>query len=236
MDKIMDVSDDMSANRLGIGQTTQSLLKGNAAVDVLKIGVTGSAGSGKSLVCKGFQELGLVTLDCDQIAREVVEPGEKTYAEVVASFGKDILRTDLTLDRARLRQVMVDQPESRQKLENLLHPAIIQRMADQIIGADYSREPACAIEVPLLFELGMESFFDVTLVVTCSDQRLVERICARDKVSQDSARKMLALQMSQSDKVARADYVIENQGESQGLLAAVKVLYGKLKKERLTKK
>ncbi len=205
-------------------------------MDILKIGVTGSAGSGKSLVCKGFQELGVVTLDCDQIAREVVEPGEKTYAAVVDCFGEKILQPDLTLDRAKLRQVMVDQPGSRQKLESLLHPAIIQRMADLIMGADYSREPACAIEVPLLFELGMESFFDVTLVVTCPDLRLVERICARDGVSQDSARKMLALQMSQADKVDRADYVIENQGESKGVLASVKALYGKLKKERLTKK
>ncbi len=177
-------------------------------MDILKIGVTGSAGSGKSLVCKGFKELGLVTLDCDQIAREVVEPGEKTYAAVVAFFGEKILQPDLTLDRAKLRQVMVDQPESRQKLESLLHPAIIQRMADQIMGADYSRESACAIEVPLLFELGMESFFDVTLVVTCPDHRLVERICARDGVGQDSARKMLAVQMRQADKVERADYEI----------------------------
>ena len=193
-------------------------------MDILKIGVTGSAGSGKSLVCKGFQELGLVTLDCDQIAREVVEPGEKTYKEVVSCFGEGVLQSDLTLDRAKLRQVMVDQPESRKKLESLLHPAIIRRMTDQIMGADYSQEPACAIEVPLLFELGMETFFDVTLVVTCSDLRLVERICARDGVSQDSARKMLALQMSQADKVERADYVIENQGESKGVLASVKTL------------
>ncbi len=205
-------------------------------MDILKIGVTGSAGSGKSLVCKGFRELGLVTLDCDQIAREVVEPGEKAYTEVVDCFGKDILQADLTLDRAKLRQVLVDQPESRQKLESLLHPAIIQRMADQIMGADYSKEPACAIEVPLLFELGMESIFDVTLVVTCPDLKLVERICVRDGVDQDSARKMLGLQMSQAEKVARADYVIENRGEAREVFALVKVLYRNLKKERLTKK
>lgn len=197
---------------------------------ILKIGVTGSAGSGKSLVCQAFGQLGLETLDCDLIAREVVEPGEDGYNKVVSAFGEKVVADEGGLDRAGLRKMIVEQPDLRKTLESILHPLIIKEMVRQIEAAVYPEEPACAVEVPLLFELGMESRFDVVVVVTAPDERLVQRIAARDGVSRDSAEKMLALQKTQDEKMARADHVILNDGDKEELFQSVSLLYEKLKK------
>ncbi|HCY88546.1 MAG TPA: dephospho-CoA kinase, partial [Desulfobacteraceae bacterium] len=100
---------------------------------------------------------------------------------------------------------------------------------------DYTKEAACAVEVPLLFELGMEDHFDVTVAVVTEDATLVERIAARDGVEPDSARKMLALQMPQGEKMSRADHVIRNKGDEDQLAARVDALWNTLRKQRLTK-
>lgn len=202
--------------------------------DILKIGVTGSAGSGKSSVCQGFEILGLVTFDCDLIARQVVEPGQKAYEGVVSCFGPDVVKQDKTLDRARLRNIMVNRPDLRRQLEALLHPLIIAQMVLLMETAVYDREPACAVEVPLLFELGMADKFDVTVVVVATQETLVARISKRDKVSTESASKMLALQMAQEKKIKQADYVIENKGNPGELFESVEKVYTKIKKEFLT--
>ncbi len=203
---------------------------------ILKIGVTGSAGSGKSLVCKVFNQLGLITLDCDRIARQVVEPGQKAYKKVVSIFGSDVVDKKHGLDRAKLRKIIVSHPDLRKQLEGVLHPIIIEEMELQMQTADYQNEHACAVEVPLLFELGMEAYFDVIVAVATSEAKLVERICARDNVDFTAAKKMLALQMDQHEKIKRADYVIYNQGKAGDLFSAVSSLYEKLVKQRLTKK
>jgi len=196
---------------------------------ILKIGVTGSAGSGKSLVCQAFKRLGLETLDCDRIARQVVEPGQDAYNKVVSAFGPEVVAGDRGLDRARLRKMIVGRPELRKQLENILHPVIIKEMVTQMKTARYKGEQACAVEVPLLFELGMEAYFDVIVVVTAEEGRLADRIAARDGVDRDSAKKMLMLQMAQAEKIRRADHVIPNSGNMDALFKTVSLLYEKLK-------
>ncbi len=205
-------------------------------MDILKIGVTGSAGSGKSLVCQGFKKLGLVTLDCDKIARQVVEPGQKAFEGVVSCFGPDVVKKDKTLDRKKLRSLVVNRPDLRKQLESLLHPLIIEEMVVQMGTAVYDQEPACAVEVPLLFELGMENKFDVTIAVVATQSALLERISKRDKVSMESAGKMLDLQMAQAEKIKHADHVIENKGRPGELFESVEKFYIKIKKEFLTMK
>lgn len=197
---------------------------------ILKIGVTGSAGSGKSLVCRCFAALGLEVFDCDRIAREVVEPGRPAYQEVVSLFGPGVVGKDRALDRAAMRRIILNDPEKRKALEAILHPEIIREMIRQMETAPYKEEKACAVEVPLLFELGMEKYFDTTLVVTAGQEQLAERISARDGVDGEAARKMLALQMDQEEKILRADHAIENRGSESGLCARLKTLYEALKK------
>jgi dephospho-CoA kinase len=204
--------------------------------DIVKIGVTGSAGSGKSLVLKAFASLGLVTLDCDQIARQVVAPGQKGYDGVVKLFGPQVVKPDKTLDRAGMRRMMMDRPDLRRQLEALLHPLIFASLFRQMAAADYGPEKACAVEVPLLFETGMEKKFDVVVVVAAPEDALARRIAERDKVGFAEAKKILSLQMDQEQKMAQADYVIQNQGRPGEVFESVADLYAEIKKEFLTTK
>lgn len=201
---------------------------------IVKIAVTGSAGSGKSLVLKAFASLGLVTMDCDQIARQVVAPGHAGYSGVVKLFGPQVVKLDKTLDRAGMRRLMVDRPELRRQLEALLHPLIFEALFRQMAAAGYGFEKACAAEVPLLFETGMEKKFDAVVVVTAPDDMLIERIAARDGVNPADARKMLSLQMEQKKKIALSDYVIHNHGKPGEVFESVANLYAEIKKEFLT--
>jgi len=201
---------------------------------ILRIAITGSAGSGKSLVCRRFKTIGLVTLDCDVIARQVVEPGKPGFKKIVEVFGRSVLEKTGTLDRVLLRNIIVDDAILRKKMEDILHPQILMEMVSQIENAVYKDKKAVAVEVPLLFELGMEKQFDATVVVAAQDMDLVERICKRDNVSKENAQKMLALQMAQADKMAMADHVIINKGTRSELFESVDNLFDKIQKEFLT--
>ena len=175
-----------------------------------------------------------MTLDCDQIARQLVAPGQKGYTGVVKLFGPQVVTPDKTLDRAKMRRMMVDRPDLRRQIEALLHPLIFERLFRQMAAADYGFEKACAAEVPLLFETGMENKFDAVVVVTAPDALLAQRIAARDGVRSADARKMLSLQMDQKKKVALSDYVIHNQGKPGEVFESVANLYAEIKKEFLT--
>ena len=201
---------------------------------ILRIAVTGSAGSGKSLVCQRLKAIGLATLDCDVIAREIVEPGMPGFTKIVESFGKKVVGKEGTLDRAKLRDIIVNNDLLRQKLENILHPQILKEMVFQMENASFKNHNAVVVEVPLLFELGMEKQFDVTIAVRAQDMDLVKRICDRDNVTREDAGKVLDLQMSQEDKMLRADHVIINTGTSSELFESVDNLFDKIQKEFLT--
>lgn len=202
---------------------------------ILKIAVTGSAGSGKSLVCKRFKEIGLITLDCDIIARQVVEPGEQGFKDILEVFGRDVLLDTGGLDRPKLRNLILNDPELRKKMENILHPRILEQMMLQINTADYKEIKAVAVEVPLLFESGMDKFFDVNVAVLAKDQDLVKRVSERDRVKESDVKKMLCLQMPQEEKMARAAHVLFNTGTNAELFESVDNLFGKIQKEFLTR-
>jgi len=202
---------------------------------ILKIAVTGSAGSGKSLVCKRFKEIGLITLDCDIIARQVVEQGEPGFKDIIEVFGRDVLLNSGNLDRPKLRNLILNDSGMRNKMEDILHPTIIEQMMLQISTADYRDIKAVVVEVPLLFESGMDKFFDVTIAVMAKDQDLVKRISERDRVKENDAKKMLSLQMPQEEKMAKADHVLFNIGTNGELFESVDNLFSKIQKEFLTR-
>lgn len=179
--------------------------------------------------------LGLVTLDCDKIARQVVEPGKPGFEKIVDLFGQKVVRNDSTLDRAALRNTIVNDSKMRKKMENILHPQILKEMVFQMENAVYDDKKAVAVEVPLLFESGMETNFDVTIAVAARDKDLVHRICSRDSVKKKDAQKMVALQMSQNEKTQRADHVITNNGTRDELFDLVDNLFDQIAKEFLTR-
>ncbi len=202
---------------------------------IFKIAVTGSAGSGKSLVCKRFEHHGLHTLDCDVIARQVVEPGEKAFKQIVELFGPAVVQKGGFLDRSRLRQIIVDDPELRKKMEAVVHPQVLEKMVFQMEQADYEGKiKACAVEVPLLFETGMEKHFDLSIAVIADDTALLKRVSQRDNVAEKNVQKMLDAQMTQKEKEKRADYIIKNTGTNTELFESVDNLFHKIQKEFLT--
>lgn len=174
------------------------------------------------------------TLDCDIIARQIVKPGEEAFKKIVELFGKKVVLKKGTLDRAGLRNIIVNDSLLRQKLENILHPQIIKEMVVQMEEAESEDKKAVVVEVPLLFELGMEKQFDITIAVMAKDMDLIKRISDRDNITREDAQKILDLQMSQENKKARADHVILNRGKRSELFESVDNLFSKIRKEFLT--
>ncbi len=201
---------------------------------IVKIGVTGSAGSGKSLVCSRLRHRGVVTLDCDLIARQVVQPGTQGFEKIAAQFGPEVVSKDGSLDRAVLRTLIINEPELKKKLEDIVHPLVLREMIFQMDNAEYGTMPVVAVEVPLLFESGMDAYFDVTLAVISDRDELVNRICGRDGVNACDAVKMLDIQMSQEKKTDLADHVIINTGTMPELFESVDDFLDKIEKEFLT--
>lgn len=178
---------------------------------IFKIAITGSTGSGKSLVAKRFAKKGLIVLDCDKIARNIVQPKTKVLNKIIKVFNKKIIDKRGALKRLKIRKLIFDDYKKRKKVEKIMHPIILKEMFSQIKNANYKKKKkVVAIEVPLLFETGMEKYFDISIVVRSKKALLIKRIAKRDNISPEDARKMLETQMSQKKKIRKADYIIEN--------------------------
>ena len=187
----------------------------------LRIGLTGGIASGKTTVARLFADLGVPVLDTDQIARDVVEPGQPALGEVVAAFGPEILGPDGRLDRPGLRARVFADPDSRLRLEAILHPAIRAELARRAAAAG---GPYQVWVIPLLVEGGQVDRVDRILVVDCPEEVQLARVMARDGGTEASARAILAAQASREKRVAAADDVILNDGAEADLAPQVAAL------------
>ena len=177
---------------------------------MLRVGLTGSIGVGKSFVASVFVELGCHVLDADQTAREVVMPGTPGLKALVEAFGEDILATDGTLDRKRLgARIFADQSQ-RERLNHILHPFIIARQ-DEIMNAWEAEDPngIGIVDAALMIESGGYKRFDKLIVVHCRPEVQLERLMLRDKLSRDEALRRINSQMPQEEKQKFADYLID---------------------------
>ncbi len=194
----------------------------------IRIAVTGGAGSGKSLVCKRFRELGAAVIDCDELAREVVAPGSYAYRNIIAYFGKSVTCADGTLDRGRLRRKIVSDESARSVLNGIVHPEIIRLMQARMVQAEAAGKEMIVVEVPLLFELGLESRFDGVIVVSVSSEAQLQRLAARDHISLDQARAFGRHSDAGCPRSAvLATFLIENNGSIEDLIRAVDEMYKK---------
>ena len=182
----------------------------------LHIGLTGGIASGKSTVARLFAERGVPVIDLDQVAREVVEPGQPALEEITQLFGPEVLDADGRLDRAALRARVFRDPAARRQLEALLHPLILDASVRQVAAAG---GPYQVIVAPLLVEFGLAGWVDRVLVVDCPAELQLERLMARDGSDEELARSILAAQASREERLAAADDVITNDGPP-GLLDA----------------
>jgi len=193
-------------------------------VPPFRVALTGGIASGKSTVAGRFAARGVPVIDTDVIARVVVEPGQPALAEVVATFGPDVLGPDGRLDRRRLREIIFADAGARRRLEAILHPAIRVEMERQSRAA---RGAYQLLVIPLLTEGGRRDHVDRVLLVDVPEAVQVERLMRRDSVSQEQATASLAAQATRAARLAMADDVIENAGRAEDLEARVAELHGR---------
>ena len=177
---------------------------------MLRVGLTGSIGVGKSFVVSIFAELGCHVLDADLTAREVVMPGTAGLMALTESFGKEILNADGTLDRKRLGAQIFADENLRQRLNHILHPFIIARQ-DEILRNWEAQDPngIGIVDAALMIESGGYKRFDKLIVVHCRPEVQLERLMLRDKLSRAEAERRINSQMPQEEKQKFADYSID---------------------------
>jgi dephospho-CoA kinase len=193
-----------------------------------RIALTGGIASGKTTVANLFAARGAALIDTDVIAREVVEPGQPALQAVVEAFGPGVLGPDGRLDRRRLRETIFADPAARRRLESILHPAIRAEMERQSRAAAMARPDAYQLLViPLLAEGGRRDHVDRVLVVDAPEAVQVERLVARDVVTEEQARASLRAQATREARLAIADDVVHNTGRLDELEAQVAALHAR---------
>ena len=177
----------------------------------MNIGLTGGIACGKSTVSAMLVNRGAILVDADQLARDVVEPGSPVLERVAAQFGQAVLHPDGSLNRKKLGEIVFADPEARKQLEGLLHPPIRALMREQMETAEREYpDRLVVVDVPLLYESGLEFMFQEVMVVYVPSEIQLQRLIQRDGLSEDAAKARLAAQMSIEDKRLRADIVIDN--------------------------
>jgi dephospho-CoA kinase len=190
---------------------------------MLRVGLTGGIGSGKSTVAQRFRELGALVIDADQLAREVVAVGSTGLAAIRERFGEAVLGADGSLDRAALGEIVFGDPKARQDLESITHPLIRARTRSLMKSA-----PAGKIvvhDVPLLVELDMGAAYHLTVVVGADEDSRIARLTGKRALSEVDARARIAAQATDHDRRAAADAWLDNNGTVQELQAQVDALW-----------
>lgn len=197
---------------------------------MLKVGLTGGIGSGKSEVARRLAERGAIVIDADKIAREVVEPGTPGLAEIVQAFGDEVLRPDGTLDRARLGSIVFADPEKLKILNGIVHPKVGARMAELEQAAP--PDAVVVYDVPLLAENGLAPLYDLVIVVDAADETRIKRLTTLRGMPEQDARARIAAQASREERLKIADIVIENEGSLEDLDARVAEVWQELRARR----
>lgn len=176
------------------------------------IGLTGGIASGKSTVGRMLRELGAEVIDADQVARDVVAPGQPALREIAAAFGDEVIADDGTLDRKRLAARVFADPEARATLNRITHPRVAAETARRLGEASARGLRLVVYEVPLLVENGLQAGMDAVLVVDVPEAEQLRRAVERDGMSEEEARRRMAAQVGRAERLAAATHVIDNSG------------------------
>ena len=168
---------------------------------MLKIGLTGGIGCGKSTVARIFEQLKTPVIDADDIAHQLVAIGQPALAQIQQEFGTDVLNPDGSLNRKKLRELIFSDPEQKQKLESILHPLVYQSIQAELKQLN---TPYCIICIPLLFETNMTRLVDRILVVDCPVETQIERIRKRDNMTIERIQSIIDSQVSRAFRKAQA--------------------------------
>jgi len=180
---------------------------------MLRVGLTGGIATGKSTAGEMFVELGCHLIDSDEISHELFRPRQAIYTAVVNEFGNRILAADGTIDRRVLGEIVFKDPAARQRLNGLVHPAIIQRQKEWLREMEAADPQGIAIvSAALMIEVGTYKNYETIIVVTCSPEIQRERLRARTGLSDDQIDARIRSQMPMEEKIKYADFVIDNSG------------------------
>ncbi len=188
------------------------------------LGLTGGIGSGKTMVGRMFTQLGAELIDADQLAREVVEPGQPALEEIAEGFGPSVLLPNGRLDRHKLGGIIFADASARARLNAIMHPRIRERMEAAMI-ARREREGVLILDIPLLFENARTGLVEKVIVVWVDPETQYRRLIGRGGLTADEARQRIAAQMPLEQKRALADYVIDNTGSREATRQQVEAIY-----------
>ncbi|TXK17578.1 dephospho-CoA kinase [Homoserinibacter sp. GY 40078] len=197
------------------------------------IALTGGIASGKSTVAQRFSELGAVVVDADRVAREVVEPGEPALARIAEEFGPSVIDSDGRLDRARMAELIFADPDARERLNRIVHPAVGER-SRALFAAAQEADPSAVVvyDVPLLIDQqgnGRTDEFDRVVVVAVDDDVRLHRLVELRGLDEDEARRRITSQATEAQRLAIADHVIDAGDTLDYTLEQVDALWSRLR-------
>lgn len=196
---------------------------------MLKVGLTGGIASGKSTVSRIFASFGAKVLDADEVAREVLLPGQPAWTKLRRAFGQEFFHPDGTVKRKQLRKLVFADPEKRSQLNAIVHPEVMKEInrRSEILSSSV-QTGVLLVDVPLLLEVGVANRFDKVVVVYVRKSVQINRLQQRDGISEEEAKQALKAQMALSKKVEQADYVIDNSGTLEETQAEVQRVWQEL--------
>jgi len=197
---------------------------------VLLVALTGGIASGKSTVARRLAEHGAVVVDADQVARDVVAPGEPALTRIAETFGAGVIAADGSLDRPALGAIVFADPEGRAKLNAITHPAVLER-SRALFAAAVAEDPDAIVvyDIPLLVEAGRHEEFDLVVVVQATEETRIARMVQGRGMTREEAVGRIRSQASDADRLAIADVVIDAEGSLDETLAQADALWENLR-------
>ena len=191
---------------------------------MLKVGLSGGIGCGKSEASNCFKEHGVPVIDADLIAQQLTERNSPQLNAIVKAFGKQILNTDDSLNRKALRQLIFDHADKRKRLNAIIHPKVREHIVYRL---EKLHAPYCVIVAPLLLETGMQNIVDCIVIMDCPIAMRIERIAKRDYCNVTEAKKIIASQYTRKKSLEAADIIVDNSKDKQHLKETIEKLHRK---------
>ena len=192
---------------------------------MLKIGLTGGIGCGKSTVARIFEQLKTPVIDADEIAHQLVAIGQPALAQIQQDFGTRVFKQDGSLDRKKLSEIVFSDPKQKQKLESILHPLVYEAIQAALNQLNQLNKSYCIISIPLIFETNMTHLVDRIMVVDCSVETQIERVRKRDNMAIERIQSIIDSQVSRAFRKAHTNDLIDNSVTDDRLAEEVKKLH-----------
>ena len=192
---------------------------------MLKIGLTGGIGTGKSLVTRFLQEQGANVINADLLGHEAYLPGTVGFEQVVSEFGEDIVGADGHVDRQKLGPIVFSDPSNMDRLNAIMHPLIKDMIQTRLDDVEGKGQLIAIVEAAVLIEAGWESLFDEVWVVTADEEEIISRLASRNGLSREDSQKRINSQMTSIERSAHGDVIINNTGSVEDLKENVESLW-----------